>query len=96
MKDNPYLFNEENLNDFGFTFSSEEDITSNVISSITTQNESEIKDLKNRLEAIRKIYLPFLENLAKNPEQPIIKWPERGPVLKKEINRLTQLTEVKR
>ena len=71
--------------DFGFTFDDETDI-----SPIT----DEVDDLKQRLQAVRKIYLPLLENLAKNDDQPIIKWPNRGPVLKKQIAKLKSLTEV--
>lgn len=71
--------------DFGFTFDDETDIAP-----IT----NEVDDLKQRLQAIRAIYLPLLENLAKNEDQPIIKWPNRGPVLKKQIAKLKSLTEV--
>jgi hypothetical protein len=71
--------------DFGFTFDNETDL-----SPIT----DEVEDLKQRLQAVRKIYLPLLENLAKNPDQPIIKWPNRGEVLKKQIAKLKSLTEV--
>jgi hypothetical protein len=75
----------DGADDFGFTFDDEADL-----SPIT----DEVDDLKERLQAIRKIYLPLLENLAKNPEQPIIKWPNREAVLKKQIAKLKQLTEV--
>ena len=71
--------------DFGFTFDDEPDL-----SPIT----DEVDDLKQRLYAVRKIYLPLLENLAKNDDQPIIKWPNRGPILKKQIAKLKSLTEV--
>ena len=81
---NKYLIDVEDKNDFGFTFDSEIDIEP-----IT----DEVSDLKERLLAIRKIYLPLLENLAKNSDQPIIKWPDRGPVLKKQIDKLMMLTE---
>lgn len=70
--------------DFGFTFDDEKDLTP-----IT----DEVADLKERLQAIRRIYLPLLQNLSKNADQPIIKWPDRGPVLKKQIDKLVMLTE---
>jgi hypothetical protein len=56
-------------------------------------NHHEVADLKERLQAIRRIYLPLLQNLSKNADQPIIKWPDRGPVLKKQIDKLVMLTE---
>lgn len=75
--------------DFGFTFEDEETLAA----TLTAPATDEITDLKKRLEAIRKIYLPLLENLSKNSDQPIIKWPNRGPVLKKQIDKLKMLTE---
>ena len=88
---NPYLsFDDKELtDDFGFSFSNEDDIVAEAVA----PSSDEIADLKKRLEAIRKIYLPLLQNLAKNSDQPIIKWPDRGPVLKKQIDKLMMLTE---
>ena len=88
---NPYLtFDDADLtDDFGFSFSNEDDIVADAIA----PTADEVTDLKKRLEAVRKIYLPLLENLAKNSDQPIIKWPNRGPVLKKQIDKLVMLTE---
>ena len=71
--------------DFGFTFDDETDLAP-----IT----DEVDDLKQRLQAIRKIYLPLLENLAKNPEQPIIKWPNRKDILEKQLKKLKDITNV--
>lgn len=88
---NEYLsFDDADLvEDFGFTFGNEDDIVAEAIAPVS----DEITDLKKRLEAVRKIYLPLLQNLAKNSDQPIIKWPDRGPILKKQIDKLTMLTE---
>lgn len=89
-KRNPYL-NLNEKNDFGFSFSDEEEI----VSSTTYANlPEEISDLKNRLHAIREIYLPFLENLNKNPDKPMIKWPNRKEVLDKQIEKLKSITDV--
>ncbi len=85
MRDtNPYIM-DDLTDDFGFTFSHEEEILTPVT--------DEVKDLKRRLEAIRKIYLPMLEKLAKDSDKPIIKWANRGPVLKSQIAKLKELTE---
>ena len=90
-ENNPYLtFDDAELtDDFGFSFGSEDEIAAQALAPAS----DEITDLKNRLQAIRNIYLPLLENLAKNSEQPIIKWPNRGPVLKRQIDKLTMLTQ---
>jgi hypothetical protein len=79
----------ELVDDFGFTFGNEDDIVAEAIAPAS----DEITDLKKRLEAVRKIYLPLLENLNKNSDQPIIKWPNRGPILTKQITKLKMLTE---
>ena len=78
---NPYLTLDDAdlVDDFGFSFSNEDDIVAQAVA----PTADEVADLKKRLEAVRKIYLPLLQNLSKNSDQPIIKWPDRGPVLKK-------------
>ena len=88
---NPYLTLDDAdlVDDFGFSFGNEDDIVAEAVAPAT----DEIADLKKRLEAVRKIYLPLLQNLAKNSDQPIIKWPDRGPMLKKQIDKLMMLTE---
>ncbi len=88
---NPYLSLDDAdlVDDFGFTFGNEDEIVAEAVAPVT----DEIADLKKRLEAVRKIYLPLLQNLSKNADQPIIKWPDRGPVLKKQIDKLVMLTE---
>lgn len=88
---NPYLtFDDKDLtDDFGFSFGNEEDIVNEALTPVS----DELTDLKNRLQAVRKIYLPLLQNLSKNADQAIIKWPDRGPVLKKQIDKMIMLTE---
>jgi hypothetical protein len=84
---NQYLELHDETDDFGFTTHNESDIIS---PSLTDENT----DLRNRLAAVSKIFMPLLENLAKNPQQEIIKWPNRGPIIQKQIETLKQLTEV--
>lgn len=88
---NPYLTLDDAdlVDDFGFSFSNEDDL----IAEAVAPTADEVADLKKRLEAVRKIYLPLLQNLSKNSDQPIIKWPDRGPMLKKQIDKLIMLTE---
>lgn len=90
MKNNPYLELDEN-NDFGFSFSNEEEI---VLTTTYANLPEEIEDLKNRLQAIRAIYLPFLENLNDKPDQPIIRWENRKEMLDRQIAKLKRLTDV--
>ena len=79
-------------NDFGFTFSNEKEI-------ITTNTEytslqEEVDDLKKRLIALQKTFLPLLENLAKDPDKPMIKWPNRKDIIDKQIKRLMEITNI--
>ena len=78
----------DETNDFGFTFHDEEEI---VTSSGVTD---EVEVLKNRLRTLRKNYLPLLQHLAKDPDKPMIKWPNRKDVLDKQIKKMIELTEV--
>ena len=89
-KINPYLDLNE-INDFGFSFTEEEE----VVSKTSYANLPEqIEDLQNRLSAIKAIYLPFLENLNKDPDKAFIRWPNRKEVLDKQISKLKQLTNI--
>lgn len=76
--------------DFGFTAVDEEEVI--------TKNENysslseEVTDLKKRLQACEKIFLPLLQNLAKDSDKPMIKWPNRGEIIKKQIDTLLKIT----
>lgn len=78
----------DDSNDFGFTFHDEEEI---VTSSGVTD---EVDLLKNRLRTVRKTYLPLLQHLAKDPDKPMIKWPNRKDIIDKQIKKLKSITDV--
>lgn len=80
-KDN--VMNVETSDDFGFSFASEDEVVS-----------PNLDDYRDRLRLIRKTYLPLLQNLNKNHDKEMIKWPNRKEVLDKQIQRLLELTEV--
>ncbi len=75
-------------NDFGFSFHDEEEI---VTSSGVTD---EVEVLKEKLRTIKKTYLPLLQHLAKDPDKPMIKWPNRKDILDKQIKKMIDLTNV--
>jgi hypothetical protein len=83
---NKYLELNDN-DDFGFTFSNEEDI-------INTSLQEQVDDLKQRLQALNKIFMPLLEKLAKDTDKPMIKWPNRKEVIDKQIAKLKSITKV--
>ena len=58
------------------------------------QKELDDSDVKGRFKEIEKIVLPFLYNLSKSNE-PDIHWPNRGPIIKAQMDKLLQLTRGK-
>ena len=68
----------------------------NEIMQIVAEKETINKELadtntKNRFKEIEKVILPFLYNLSKSDE-PYIHWPNRGPIIKAQIEKLLKLT----
>lgn len=47
---------------------------------------------KAKLKELESLILPLLYNLMKNPEKPIINWPNRESVIKKQIEKITVIT----
>ena len=47
---------------------------------------------KAKLKELEGLMLPLLYNLMKNPEKPIIKWENREPVIKKQIEKILAVT----
>mgnify|MGYP000029069460 CR=1 FL=1 len=47
---------------------------------------------KAKLKELEGLILPLLYNLMKNPEKPIIKWENREPVIKKQIEKIIAVT----
>jgi Na+-transporting NADH:ubiquinone oxidoreductase subunit NqrC len=57
----------------------------------TITKEVQNADITNRFKAIEKVIIPFLYNLQKTDE-PYIHWPNRGPIIKAQIEKLLKLT----
>jgi len=55
-----------------------------------TKTETD-EDTQKRFKDIEKIMLPFLYNLSKSDE-PYIHWPNRGPIIKAQIEKILKLT----
>ena len=56
---------------------------------VTEALESE--DVTKRFKEAEKLILPFLYNLMKS-EEPYIHWPNRGPIIKAQIEKILKLT----
>ena len=57
----------------------------------TITKEITTEETKERFKEIEKIMLPFLYNLSKS-EEPYIHWPNRGPIIKAQIEKILKLT----
>jgi hypothetical protein len=68
----------ESEEDFGFTFSSEEEI----------QSKKE-----DKAEGLKKMIMPLLNNLLKNPEKSTIIWPNRQQVIQDFIKKMNSYLE---
>ncbi len=73
--------------DFGFSTLSEEEYNS-----VIAEKEETVEEYKERLQQVEKIIMPFLTNLLKTADQPIIKWPNRKEILEKQIEKILTLT----
>ena len=68
----------------------------NEVMDIVAQKETITKEITDetinqRFKDLEKIVLPFLYNLSKSDE-PYIHWPNRGPIIKAQIEKILKLT----
>ncbi len=68
----------------------------NEIMEIVNEKETVTKEVASaetlqRFKDIEKVILPFLYNLSKSDE-PYIHWPNRGPIIKAQIDKILKLT----
>jgi hypothetical protein len=57
----------------------------------TVTQETSDEATKQKFKDVEKIILPFLYNLSKSDE-PYIHWPNRGPIIKAQIEKILKLT----
>ena len=70
-------FDEED-GDFGFSFSSAEDVGN---------------PYKEALEKVLKLFIPLLKNLAKEPQKETIVWPNRTKKIEEVMKKLDAITK---
>ena len=68
----------------------------NEVLQVVAEKDSITKELEDtevtqRFKNIEKVILPFLYNLSKS-EEPYILWPNRGPIIKAQIDKILELT----
>jgi hypothetical protein len=74
-------------NDFGFSTVDEVEYQA-----VIAEKDETVEEYKARLEQVEKIIMPFLTNLYKSRTQPYIHWPNRGPVLEEQMQKILTLT----
>jgi hypothetical protein len=73
--------------DFGFSAVDESEYES-----VIAEKDETVEEYKARLEQLEKIIIPFLSNLYKTRDQAYIHWPNRGPVLEQQMQKVLKLT----
>ena len=73
--------------DFGFTAVDEAEYEA-----VIAEKDETVEEYKTRLTQVEKIIMPFLTNLLKSQAQPYIHWPNRGPIIEKQIQKILTLT----
>jgi hypothetical protein len=81
------LMEEYGDSDFGFSTESEEEFQA-----VIAEKDETVEEYKERLRQVEKIIMPFLTNLYKTRDQELIRWPNRGPVIEKQIEKILSLT----
>lgn len=73
--------------DFGFSAVSEEEYNSVINKTAETAD-----DYKSRLKEVEKLIIPFLMKLQTTGDKEYIYWPNRKPIIEKQIERILKLT----
>jgi hypothetical protein len=73
--------------DFGFSAVSEEEYNSVINKTAETAD-----DYKLRLSEVEKMIIPFLKKLHSTGDKEYIYWPNRKPIIEKQIERILKLT----
>ena len=75
--------------DFGFTFHDESEFEDQITTAVTTTE----KTYAEKLAAVEAIVVPFMQNLMKDPEKVMIRWPNRKDMVEKQLNKILAITK---
>ena len=92
--------------DFGFTFADEEEtrpkadvpntelkaLEEKVDTLLNSQTSLLEEKYKAKLKEVEGLILPLLLNLKKNPDKAFINWPNRVPIIDKQIEKIIKVT----
>lgn len=83
--------------DFGFTFHDESEIDDQInqaaTKAATTAATATEQTYKQKLAAVEAIVVPFLQNLMKDPEKVMIRWPNRKQVVEAQLKKILSITK---
>lgn len=84
--------------DFGFTFDDpdvvlpEPKVDETLLRLIDDHKDMITKEVRGKLREVENLILPLLKNLQKNAEKEYIHWPDRVPIIQKQIDKITEIT----
>ena len=80
-------------NDFGFTAVDEEEVAEPIVTDVKSAT---VEELKGKLLEVEKLIMPLLVNLLKDADtKEYIRWPNRKPVIEKQIEKILSITRIK-
>ena len=85
------------IEDFGFTFHDESEIDDQINQAATKAATSAAatteQTYKQKLAAVEAIVVPFLQNLMKDPEKVMIRWPNRKSIVEAQLKKILSITK---
>ena len=82
---------EEELNDFGFTAMTFEDISSVLKENQKDEIKTTEEKYQKKINSLSDIIIPLLNNLCKNPDKEYIYWPNRVEKIEKQIQKVNNI-----
>ena len=86
------LIEEYGEKDFGFSEFDFDAVSEAEYKSVIDEKADTVEELKERLEQVEKIIIPFLLKLVKTSDKEYIYWPNRKPIIEKQIEKILGLT----
>jgi septal ring factor EnvC (AmiA/AmiB activator) len=85
---------EDSEHDFGFSAVSEQEYNSAIKESVRTVEtvKNTLSETEQRLMQLEKMIIPFLKKLHSTGDKEYIYWPNRKPVIEKQIEAILKLT----
>jgi len=86
------LMAEYGESDFGFSEFEFDAVSEEEYSSVINEKADTVEELKDRLNQLEKMIIPFLLKLVKTSDKEYIYWPNRKPIIEKQIEKILGLT----